>query len=644
MAGSELGPKSDSAPDAYDYHRLEHGSIRLVRLMRHKEEGARIQCQLFEYPLQGLGQGAHLYEALSYVWGSEEGKKPIDILESDEKGDNSPAGKICCLHVTQNLYAALLHIRDRFFDRVLWIDAICIDQKEDKEKGQQVQFMAKIYANANRVIVWLGNAASDTDRAFQALCKSAAKESLDLDDPSARQSILALTKRPWFRRIWVLQEVAAARQILIKCGPHEVDGSAFCLGLDAWKPAFDTRPDLQALVPPITYLMRHVTFWPRSTASRPGPSFSLSLRPLGQLADMYHTREATNHHDKVYALLGIASDDPVKTSADYGAPWEGVFQRLIKLSLSDQVSVGVWGVQRGVAVIRGTGCVLGKISSIRGDGARGDIQYIWITWKNAHGVFDTEGGGDGPFSLPASAKAIKEGDVICLLEKAVEPTIVRLYNDYLAIIVIQAPLAKTESERLERLRGTTVSPTGLVLVWDWEVPQYEQDRDYESFIGSQVGPTASQPVLRSGFEKAVRLWNFGVLLNVIERYEDSGNKFRKAIEMYSSALRSAGTYPNHNTVVGPDKEVLSIMGRLVNGFKGTEESVKDWAGRTPLQWAARQGHEAVVKLLLERGADIEAKDWAGRTPLWWAASQGHEAVVRLLQGQLGQTHVRDGWR
>ena len=53
-------------------------------------------------------------------------------------------------------------------------------------------------------------------------------------------------------------------------------------------------------------------------------------------------------------------------------------------------------------------------------------------------------------------------------------------------------------------------------------------------------------------------------------------------------------------------------------------------GQTPLSWAAQNGHEAVVKLLLEKGADVESKSSNGRTPLSWAAENGHEAVVKLL--------------
>ena len=77
--------------------------------------------------------------------------------------------------------------------------------------------------------------------------------------------------------------------------------------------------------------------------------------------------------------------------------------------------------------------------------------------------------------------------------------------------------------------------------------------------------------------------------------------------------------------------------------KGADVESKDrYYGQTPLSWAAEKGHEAVVKLLLEKGADVESKDEYGRTPLWWAAEKGHEAVVKLLLEKGADVESKDG--
>jgi serine/threonine-protein phosphatase 6 regulatory ankyrin repeat subunit A len=66
--------------------------------------------------------------------------------------------------------------------------------------------------------------------------------------------------------------------------------------------------------------------------------------------------------------------------------------------------------------------------------------------------------------------------------------------------------------------------------------------------------------------------------------------------------------------------------------KGADIATKDTYQQTALHLAAREGHEAVVRLLIEKGAEVAAKDVKNKwTALHWAAGGGHEAVVRLLQ-------------
>jgi hypothetical protein len=127
--------------------------------------------------------------------------------------------------VKGNLHAALSHLRDPFIERILWIDAICINQEDNEEKGRQVRLMAKIYAKASRVVVWLGKAANNSDHALIALRKAAEEQCTDsaigetttrgsIFTPSdeqtttsavneTQQAILKLLERPWFQRIWV---------------------------------------------------------------------------------------------------------------------------------------------------------------------------------------------------------------------------------------------------------------------------------------------------------------------------------------------------------------------------------------------------------------------------------------------------------
>jgi ankyrin repeat protein len=78
--------------------------------------------------------------------------------------------------------------------------------------------------------------------------------------------------------------------------------------------------------------------------------------------------------------------------------------------------------------------------------------------------------------------------------------------------------------------------------------------------------------------------------------------------------------------------------------KGAELECKDKNyGQTPLSWAAANGHEAVVKLLVEKGAELECKDKYGRTPLSWVAANGHEAVVKLLVEKGAELECKDNY-
>ncbi|KAI0552267.1 HET-domain-containing protein, partial [Xylaria curta] len=185
------------------------------------------------------------YEALSYVWGSEDDKQPIQIANQAN----------VTLHVTRNLAVALRSLRIVDQPRDIWVDAICIDQTNNNERSLQVERMGEIYRLASRVIAWLGPEEDDSSNAMkwmhyigsqvtldetQQMIPSEDCSDPDISDQQVKlpftdrdlRSVYHLICRPWFDRLWIRQEIYLANpEAVVKCGPHEVLWSAFYLAL-----------------------------------------------------------------------------------------------------------------------------------------------------------------------------------------------------------------------------------------------------------------------------------------------------------------------------------------------------------------------------------------------------------------------------
>lgn len=171
---------------------LEPSHVRLLRLLPYgKDKNTTIECQLFNYSLEGSVEEPRLYDALSYVWGIEASLLPISIDKQD-------------FHIRANLYKALLRLRGCSIERIIWIDAVCINQNDETEKEGQIRLMAQIYAQASRVIVWLGEMADGSDQALEAIRVAGAEKRTSYSNTEAiPQAVLKLLQRPWFTRIWV---------------------------------------------------------------------------------------------------------------------------------------------------------------------------------------------------------------------------------------------------------------------------------------------------------------------------------------------------------------------------------------------------------------------------------------------------------
>ncbi|PVH81098.1 HET-domain-containing protein [Cadophora sp. DSE1049] len=161
------------------------------------------------------------YVALSYAWGTDPGVEDIQVVGT----------RLQTLKITKSLACALQSLR-KSEHKVLWIDALCIDQTNLSEKSHQIGRMAEIYRRATEVVIWLGDAANQSDLAMDLLNNVSAEKIDNLaTDPGAIKAWVALSNlmtRSWFTRRWVVQEVVFARHAVLRCGSATASWLRFC--------------------------------------------------------------------------------------------------------------------------------------------------------------------------------------------------------------------------------------------------------------------------------------------------------------------------------------------------------------------------------------------------------------------------------
>jgi hypothetical protein len=190
--------------EAYTYLPLPATNyIQLLRLLPGFGE-AEVQCELLAVDLSYLHSE---YQALSYVWGDSKIRRDITV-------------DVNRLHVTTNLHAALIRLRRGWCFRLLWIDAICIDQAYFEERATQVERMAVIYALSSCVLVWLGPEQNGRDHAMELLRRPTVvprysshailsmvnlvneKKVMPLEYSRDVDALQQLMSRSWFSRSW----------------------------------------------------------------------------------------------------------------------------------------------------------------------------------------------------------------------------------------------------------------------------------------------------------------------------------------------------------------------------------------------------------------------------------------------------------
>ncbi|UKZ97029.1 uncharacterized protein TrAFT101_011798 [Trichoderma asperellum] len=259
----------------------------------------------------------------------------------------------------------------------------------------------------------------------------------------------------------------------------EIDGFAFCTGLNALNLAMHDS-EVQSRIRSVACLIKGASLRPKYVAAS-SDRFSLDIRPLGTLVDMYHNHKAKDWRDKIYALLGMSSDIPTDLLPNYNIPWTDLFCRLIHSIVGEQASVQTWD-NKQVAVIKQMGCVLGSISSVSSTGDWDDILDVRVrTWALSTPDWMMS---YRDWTLQASANSIKENDIVCLLQGASKPTIIRLCQDY-GVIVAIAVNPRDDSWQYGSPQERIFNREFL-LAWDWEMSPEEDESGGSLGQGDQI--------------------------------------------------------------------------------------------------------------------------------------------------------------
>lgn len=316
VVNSDLSNADDRSE--YKYPTLESAShIRLVTICPRAEANSTnrsLSISLQQFPISQCPP----YQALSYTWGQSDRSDRVDC------GDDE------YVNVTPNLLAALLHLQRRT-PVTLWVDAICINQEDYKERSRQVSLMSQIYQKAKQVIVWLYSTEPTPpgDDEPWVMVQKPGPEDYHLNEdnvwirrPRAREDykvvelprhVLTMFQHPWFLRIWIIQEIAYARDIVIKTGEQ----TAYWEDAQDWVSKYLGRAsdDRNTFVKEDVEL--NIVMLSVMDEWRNQVRLNLFNLPFSELLDRSQYCDSTEPKDKVFALFSLASDVGKNFEIDY---------------------------------------------------------------------------------------------------------------------------------------------------------------------------------------------------------------------------------------------------------------------------------------------------------------------------------------
>lgn len=333
-------------------------SIRLLRLHPAQSFADDLECELYTRPLGDMGE----YYALSYVWGENGKSHEISVFHFPQGPRDHDPGRTCAklrLPITASLDICLRHLRSLYCSGdhalIIWIDQICIDQDSGGEKSHQVRLMKNIYSAAHMVLAWLGPPDDHSDEVMdtwsqisEIYLQTEASESSLLDDSPqpwlidlydeavelydricTPQKLGKWNSRDWFTRVWIIQEFCLCRSgVKLVCGDKVVCDRTYVASLVLIITACVSFPQRFSKSPTLANRAKcwgdRYQGWVLESLIQPFRHRPLSLLRtqyvvdherlslLDLLVKLYPTGpekiKATHYRDRVYGLLGLASD------------------------------------------------------------------------------------------------------------------------------------------------------------------------------------------------------------------------------------------------------------------------------------------------------------------------------------------------
>ncbi len=463
----------------------------------------------------------------------------------------------------------------------------------------------------------------------------------------------------------VLQEVAAAKKVVVACGKQVVSGTDFCLDVKAVAVAHPSIGKLIRRIRPAVELMDPSAM-----------TFRKQSQTLVELIETFRSWEATKKIDKVYSLLAFSSDayDEPQLRPDYTVLADVLAQKIVKFAfpMSTIKQVPSDGSQDPVT-FEIDGLILGTVKEKWSQ--KGNKRSWIFDALETNSKVELADLSINPFVMKIfeqswqisilTTRRLCLGDIICLLRGASRPSVLRFENAQFTVVMLATPEPTLRQEELSVDGGSFKLSVQDPEAFLQKIPNPDSSQQSWSEVVSVLATesagrqkfTLSWDPFQMPTEDQVSIfyptvndpwiqWEArmeSIYDTAKNEAEDTGRTSDESHTCKTIAMLRLMYYEAKEEIkAGASEHIISLHTAARANWVGTtkllldanaEVDGRDTHDATALCYAAALNHTKIVAVLLRAGANADAKSPrgpSGSTPLWIAASEGHSEVCDLL--------------